>query len=415
MVTRLLDWSSLRTHPLKYVFATMLIIVGPHMRAASGDPGKPAAEAVVIAANSLFNIENFRSALIRAIAEQGFRPIVAVPPPPGEHSSMPQDAALTSIRIDRAGLNPLADAGVLAAYTRLLRKVRPVAYLSFTIKPNIYGALAARLANVPSVPNVSGLGTSFLHGGILSSFISKLYRIAFMRSHVVFFQNPDDLKLFLTRKIVRPDQARLLPGSGIDLDRFRPVDAAMAGATTFLFIGRLIADKGVREFVDAAKIVRKRHSEARFQLLGALDPGNRSGIAAEELQSWIDQGLVEHLGQADDVRPVIAAAHAVVLPSYREGLPRSLLEGAAMGKPLIATDVPGNRELVKHRETGLLCNVRDAGSLADAMSEFLEMDSSDQLSLGRAARTLACERFGEQRVIDAYLDVLKPLRRVSVS
>jgi glycosyltransferase involved in cell wall biosynthesis len=315
------------------------------------------------------------------------------------------------MEMDRSGMNPFADASLIVRYFRLLRDLRPSAYLSFTIKPNIYGALAAKLAGVPAIPNVSGLGTAFISGGLLASFVGALYRLAFAKCDVVFFQNPDDRDLFVARRIVSFERTRLLPGSGIDLDRFAPAAPLADGPPVFLFVGRLLADKGVREFVEAAQLTRARHRDARFQILGGLDPDNRTAVGKDELDRWIANGVIEYLGPTDDVRPHIAAASAVVLPSYREGLPRSLLEGGAMAQPLIATDVPGCREIVKDGVTGLLCQVRSASSLAGAMARFAEMGVDQRQALGDAARAKVEAEYDERVVIDAYLEVLKPLVR----
>jgi glycosyltransferase involved in cell wall biosynthesis len=224
----------------------------------------------------------------------------------------------------------------------------------------------------------------------------------------VFFQNEEDRALFVGRGIVRRDQARVVPGSGVDLDHFAPAPLP-GGPPVFLFIGRLLRDKGVGEFVEAARSVRRDFPEARFQLLGGLDEGNLTGIRQAELDSWLAEGVVEHLGTTDDVRPYIAAATAVVLPSYREGLPRSLLEAAAMARPLIASDVPGCRDVVEDRVNGLLCKVRDHRSLAEAMRSLVELPRKQRLAMGEAGRRKVQERFSEALVVRAYLDVLSSL------
>jgi glycosyltransferase involved in cell wall biosynthesis len=179
----------------------------------------------------------------------------------------------------------------------------------------------------------------------------------------------------------------------------------------FLLIGRLLRDKGVVEFVEAARMVRTTIPEARFQLLGPIDEGNRTSVRRTELESWAAEGIIEYLGTTDDVRPFVAAASAIVLPSYREGLPRSLLEAAAMARPLIATDAPGCRDVVEDGVNGYLCSVRDAGSLADAMRRLAELPSSDRVEMGRSARAKVQERFSEKFVVDAYLDALAELQR----
>jgi len=364
---------------------------------------------VVVSANSLWNIANFRAGLIKVLAAHGFEVVVSAPFGP----ELPRDLPVRfrPIEMDRSGMNPLADSLLLARYLGLLRQLRPAAYLSFTIKPNIYGALAARLAGVPAVPNVSGLGTAFIRGGLLGAFVGILYRLAFGKCEVVFFQNPDDRDLFIERRIIAPQQARLLPGSGIDLNKFSPAPKLSDGPPTFLLIARLLADKGVREFVEAAQLTQARHPGTRFQILGGLDPENRTAIGKEELDRWVGSGAIEYLGPTDDVRPHIAAASAVVLPSYREGLPRSLLEGGAMARPLIASDVPGCREIVKDGVTGLLCQVRSPSSLADAMARFAAMNVDQRQALGDAARAKVETEYDERAVIDAYLEVLKPLIR----
>lgn len=318
------------------------------------------------------------------------------------------DVRRIPIKINRSGLNPLADLKLLADYRRLLKPIRPAAFLGYTIKPNVYGSLAAASLGIPAIPNVSGLGTAFIRNGLLQQIVTRLYRVAFRRAPVVFFQNDEDRQLFTDRRIVRPDQPRVLPGSGVGLDWFTPVPQA-DGPPTFLLIGRLLRDKGVVEFVEAARALRSVLPQARFQLLGPIDIGNRTAISPGELGSWVSEGLVEHLGTTDDVRPFIAAATAVVLPSYREGMPRSLLEAAAMGRPLIAADVPGSRDVVEDGVNGFLCTVRNSASLAGAMDRLVRLPAAQRIAMGEASRRKVQERFSEKLVVRAYLDVLAEL------
>ena len=361
---------------------------------------------IVLSANSDWNIVNFRGGLIRALRTAGYEPVVIAPHDPSADRRMRElDVERIPIRIDRSGLNPWADLQLIGEYKRLLRRIRPVAYLGYTIKPNVYGCFAAASLGIPAIPNISGLGTAFIRSGPLQQIVKALYRVGFRRAPRVFFQNDEDRELFVDRKIVRADQARVLPGSGIDLDRFRP-GPLPEGAPIFILIGRLLRDKGVVEFVEAARQLRTEMPDGRFQLLGPIDDGNRTSVSKAELQSWIAQGVIEYLGTTDDVRPFIAAASAVVLPSYREGMPRSLLEAAAMGRPLIATDVPGCREIVEEGRNGLLCVVKDARSLASAMRRFAGMSLEDRIAMGKAARRKVQEEFSEERVIRAYLDAL---------
>ncbi|MGE5062867.1 MAG: glycosyltransferase family 4 protein [Myxococcales bacterium] len=363
---------------------------------------------IVLAANSLWYITNFRVGLVRALRDGGYRPIVVAPSDPKNDPRLAElGIEFVPIEVDRKGLNPLAEIFLLARLRRLLRRLRPFAYVGFTIKPNIYGALAASTFGIPVIANVSGLGTAFIRPGALQRIVTGLYRVAFRRA-VVFFENADDRRLFVDRKIVRAEQTRLVPGSGIDLDRFAVADLP-SGSEIFLLIARLIGDKGVREFVEAARSLRPQMPDSRFQLLGGIDEGNRTSIQRSELDAWVEEGVIEYFGETDDVRPFIAKASAIVLPSYREGLPRSLLEGAAMGRPLIATDVPGCRDVVDEGVNGFLCEPHDPASLAHAMERLGRLPEQQRASMGAASRRKVQEQFDEALVIRAYLDALASL------
>jgi glycosyltransferase involved in cell wall biosynthesis len=362
---------------------------------------------IVLAANSSWNIVNFRAGLVRALREQEYEPVAIAPIDPAVEARMDQlGVERIPVELDRSGLDPIADLRLLWAYRKILKRLSPIAFLGFTIKPNIYGCLAARMHAVPAIANVSGLGTVFMNRGLLTRFVSGMYRVAFRRAKAVFFQNREDFELFVGNGIVRREQARLLPGSGVDCERFTP-EPLPSGPPRFLLIGRLLGDKGVREYVEAARRVRSRHPAVIFQLLGPIDEDNRTSIRPAELAAWVAEGVVEHLGVADDVRPFIAQASAIVLPSYREGLPRSLLEGAAMARPLIAADVPGSRDVIEHGINGLLCQPRSADALEHVIEAFIAMPSAERRAMGLAGRAQVEQRFGEDRVIEAYLDAIR--------
>ena len=374
-------------------------------RTASAVAECPEKSILVISANTFWNIENFRSGLIDALLGQGCELVVATPSPNIEWARK-KGVRTVPIDIDRSGLNPFADVRLLLQYLQLFRSQRPKYYLGFTVKPNIYGAFASRLCGVNALPNVSGLGTAFMTVGPLSFLVGLLYRVAFQDCPIVFFQNADDRELFISRNIVRSEQARLLPGSGIDVSKYT-VSEREPSEITFLLIGRLLGDKGVREFVDAARLLQAKYISWKFRLLGEVDEGNRSAIERAELDGWIAESAIEYLGHTEDVRPYIAASTAVVLPSYREGLPRSLLEAAAMGRPMIATDVPGNREVVRDGVNGMLCLPQDAQSLADAMLKLGQLTPPERKAMGLAGRKLVEDCYGEEKVISAYLDAMR--------
>ena len=362
---------------------------------------------IMVMANSTWNLANFRAPVIAGLRAAGYR-VVAVAPADAAVERLGVPFIPLAMRSD--GLNPLEDAGTILRIVRLLRRERPAVLLTWTPKPNIYGAIAGRLSGVPVVSNVSGLGTAFIRGGLLKAAISRLYSTAFRKLPAVFFQNRDDSTAFLRGKLVRAEQVRLLPGSGVDLKRFSPPAGPPSGSgCRFLFVGRLLGDKGVRELAAAARIVRRSHQEVRFTILGPLGAANRTAIGREELEGWVAEGLLEWAGTTDDVRPFLAEADAVVLPSYREGLPRSLLEAAAMGRPLIATDVPGNRAIVRDGENGLLCEVRSAESLASALTRFIALSNEEWRRMGEAGRRIVEREYGEERVVAAYLDVIRSI------
>ena len=247
----------------------------------------------------------------------------------------------------------------------------------------------------------------------MSSISKFLYRIAFRFPAKVFFQNKDDENLFLDNYLVKPEKTEILPGSGINLQKFAKLPMPFPGNFTFLLISRIIQDKGIREFIEAIKILKSEGVKANFQILGAKEPGHKRGIPLAEIDQWIADGLVEYLGATDDVRPFIARAHCVLLPSYREGTPRTLLEGASMGRPLIATDVPGCREIVKDRYNGLLCEVKNARDLAGKMQEMLGFEEARMIKMADNSRKLAEDCFDEKIVINKYYQTIRILSKKS--
>lgn len=362
---------------------------------------------ILMTVNAAWNIWNFRRPLVEALAADDHRITVLAPPDDAVPELEQLGCRMLPLEMSVKGLNPLEDLKLQRRFGRIFREERPDAVLSYTIKNNIFGARAAKPAGVPFIPNVTGLGTAFLSGKLLQTVTEQLYRHSFAALPVVFFQNEDDRDLFLDRRLVRVNQARLLPGSGIDLVRFAPAAIpAPEEPPTFLMIARLLRDKGVVEFVDAARRVKARHPKARFQLLGAVGSENRSAIGRETLDAWVAEGVVEYLSTTNDVRPAITAANCVVLPSYREGAPRTLIEAATMARPLIATDVPGCRAVVDRDGSGFLCDVKSAESLADAMERFLALSPEEQRAMGAAGRAKMEREFDQRLVVDAYREAL---------
>lgn len=363
----------------------------------------------MITVNAAWNVWNFRTPIVHALQRDGHDVTVLAPPDDSVQSLQSKGCRYIPLEMSVTGMNPLQDIALMRRMRAIFRNEQPDVILSYTIKNNIFGAIAARSEGIPFIPNVTGLGTAFLSGGILQGIAQALYRYAFAQLPVVFFQNEDDRHLFTSRGLVREAQARVLPGSGIDLARFSSADYPLSDtAPTFLMIARLLRDKGVVEFAEAARVVKREHPHARFQLMGALAAENRSAISKSDLDGWLQEGIIEYLGVSDDVRPHIASSHCVVLPSYREGAPRTLIEAASMSRPVITTDVPGCRSVLDPGASGLLCAPRDAESLSSTIRRFIAMPHHHRAAMGRTGRRHMELHFDEAIVVNSYSDAIMP-------
>lgn len=360
---------------------------------------------ILIAANTAWYLHNFRSRLIAALLQAGHR-VTALAP---EDKYAPRLTALGArylpLTFHNTGTGP-GEAATLVRLGHLLGAERPDLVLTYTPKINIYLSLVARPLRIPVLANISGMGRGFISGGVLKFIMLCLYRVALRHPRIVFFQNCDDRAEFLDLGLVAPRQAILLPGSGVDLQRFLPVTRPARDKTAFLMVARLLTDKGVREYVEAARLVKKSHPLTKFRLLGPLEPPGPSAIGADELESWRADGVIEYLGSTDDVTPFYHAADCLVLPSYREGTPRTLLEGAATALPLITTDAVGCRNAVEHGVNGFLCRLRDAEDLAACMRQFLGLAPAQREMLGTAGRRKMEREFDEEFVIAQYLEAI---------
>jgi len=363
---------------------------------------------VMIVLNTAWNLFNFRGGLIRALVEKGYE-VVAVAPHDEYAARLAElGCRFVALPMDNKGTHPGRDLLLLVRFVRLLSNERPDVYLGYTIKPNIYGSLAAHLLGIPVVNNIAGLGTVFIRDSWLTRLVRSLYKAAMLRSHHVFFQNNEDMGLFVERGLVAAGRVSRLPGSGINLDLFhcKPMPASENREFQFLLVARLLWDKGVGEYVEAARIVRQKYPTVRFQVLGFLDVLNNTAVSRAEMEQWVREGVVEYLGVADDVKPYMADADCVVLPSYREGVPRSLLEAAAIGRPIVTTDAVGCRDAVDDGVTGLLCRVANAADLAEKLLKMIEMHPDGRAKMASAGRRKMELEFDERIVIERYMEVL---------
>lgn len=368
---------------------------------------------VVVVANTAWYLVNFRLNLMKALQAKSYE-VIAVAPDDTVHAARLRDSGMrfVPVPISGSGTNPLKELLSVWHLRRIFKRNGCQVVLSYTPKGNLYSAIASLSCKLPFIPNVSGLGSSFIRTNWVTRVVKVLYRLTMGRAHKVFFQNLDDMAVFVDAGLVPPERCERLPGSGVDLFRFQyqPMPDRDPLQPVFLLVARLLWDKGVGEYADAARLVLKRYPLAKFHLLGFLDVDNPSAVSRDQVQSWESEGVVKYLGPTDDVRPFIKNSDCVVLPSYREGVPRTLLEAAAMGRPVITTDAPGCRDTVINGETGWLCRPRDVNDLADRMLAFIETWPKERAAMGQKGRARIELEFDERFVIDAYMRELAAVR-----
>lgn len=375
---------------------------------------------VALTVNNLYDLWMWRRPLISAIRQDACDVVAVGPPGPWAESIAALGCQVVTYPLDRRGLNPFAEGRSLAALVRLYRDLRPTVAHHFTIKPNLYGTLAARLAGVPVVvATVTGLGYIWTDRGLkartLRAVLGRAYRWVLGLADAVIYLNEEDRQTLGGRRTV------VIPGEGIDLDEFSPEAVsqerrvalrAQLGLTedapVVLMVGRMLWHKGVREFVEAARQVRRKYPSATFLLVGPSDEGNPARVPPATLRAWEAEGVVGYLGPRDDVRDLMAVSDLVVLPTYREGLPRVLVEAAAVGKPLIATDVPGCREVVQPEVNGLLVPPKEPAALAGAIERLLA-DPALRARFSLASHRLAEGRFSDRKVVEAILGLYAEL------
>ncbi|MBO72888.1 MAG: glycosyltransferase family 1 protein [Flavobacteriales bacterium] len=362
---------------------------------------------VLICSNYAWTIYNFRMPLIRNLKKKGYE-IEVVTQFDGYEKKVGREVnRINNLLISREGTNPIKDFFTLSHLFFTLIKTKPDIFLLFTIKPVIYGSIVSKLLKVPVIPTITGLGTVFIKENILTRIVKQLYRLAFSSVPIVFFQNQDDMNLFINQKLLDKKKCYMSPGSGIDINTFSLQPLLKSEEKIFLFIGRMIWDKGVGDFIKAAKKIKSKYPNVRFQLLGPCDVQNRTAIDIKDIDNWERDGVVEYLGETDDVVIYIKKSSCVVLPSYREGLSRVLLEAAAVGRPVIASDVPGCREVIDDGVNGFLSKPRDFNDLSDKIENIILLSYESLEAMGLEGRKKVEEEFNKDIVCKLYTDAIK--------
>lgn len=361
---------------------------------------------ILILTNNVGGLHSFRKEVVKSIVDAGYTVYVAFPDK-DERAEYFNSIGCKYIDIpfERRGMNPIKDLKLMLNYRKWIQRIKPIAVLTYTIKPNVYGGMASALCGVPQIANVTGLGDSLENPGLLKKLTMTLYRIGLKKAKTVFFQNKSNLNFCLRHKIVREENTKLLPGSGVNLSHHTYQEYPACETLRFLFIARLLRDKGVEEYFEMAKTIRSKYSNTEFQILGTCE-----GNYQKELEDLCEKGIVKYLGKTSDVRPYIANAHCTVLPSYHEGLSNVNLESAANGRPVITTNVPGCRETVDDKKTGFLCESRSSQSLINAVEKFIKLTDEKKREMGIMGRKKVEREFNRQIVIEAYLGAIKNIK-----
>jgi glycosyltransferase involved in cell wall biosynthesis len=371
---------------------------------------------VAIVANTTWNIYNFRLPLIKALKQSGHKVLVIAPIDEYIHylndNYFTRHIPLKHLSAQRK--SPLNDLLLLYELYRIYRKEKPDIVFHYTIKPNIYGSLAARWAGAKSIPTITGLGYSFLHSDLLNHTVRLLYKFALKKVPMAIFHNPCDMAFFLKDGIISNDRAQVIPGSGVNTNHFRPLPKPDNRKRIFLFIGRLLIDKGIREYVEAARQLKRLAPHSACWVVGKLDTSSSASIRKSQLLQWVADHDIKYFGPVLDVRPYLKKADVLVLPSYREGMPRAVLEAMSMGRPIITTDTAGCRDAIDEH-CGVLVPPRDSLALAEAMARLYHYDDETLEEMGKAARKRVLERFDEKIIVKSYLSLCDQILKYSTA
>ena len=374
---------------------------------------------VALVANTSWYLYNFRRNLMNTLRENGHQ-VIAISPI-DEYSERLNEGGAEHVpwKLSGSGINPFFELGAVWQLRKNLSRHSVDLVLCYTPKGNVYSGFACLGSKRRTLANISGLGRVFSGSGWMPSLLKALYRLSFVPAAKVFFQNEDDLRLFILSGLISGSKTERLMGSGVDLTRFGPsrlpcLNLENNDQIVFLLVARLIWEKGVAQFVDAARSLKQKYPGVRFQILGKDPEEGTGGVTYVDLESWSSEGVIEYLGVTDNVPDVLTRVDCVVLPSYyREGVPRSLIEAAAMGRPCITTNTPGCRDVVKEGENGWLCVPRDAHDLAEKISMFINAAPEKKHQMSLASHRIAVEQFDEQVIIQKYLKEINDIGRDS--
>nr|WP_297306875.1 glycosyltransferase family 4 protein [uncultured Flavobacterium sp.] len=368
---------------------------------------------ILFSSNIAWSIYNFRTKLLKQLQRNGHNVYAVAKADLYVKNLEAEGFIFKNIDINNNSTNPLEDLKLVWKYIKLYKEIAPDIILHNAIKPNIYGTIAAKYLGIPVINNISGLGTLFIKKSISTVIAKQLYKFSQYKADKVFFQNSDDLNLFINNGLVKKEVTQLIPGSGVDTNYFVPkVNKRRNTPFKFLFVARLIADKGIREYIDAIKILKKKYNDIEFTILGSIYQANATSITHEELQNWVSNLGIIHIPHSDHVKEIMQEVDCLVLPSYREGLSKVLIEASSLAIPIITTDVPGCRDVVIDGYNGFLCKVSDANDLAKKMEKTYSLHDNELFILGANARKRAVEVFDIEIINDIYEDAINNILNI---
>jgi len=358
---------------------------------------------ILILVNHENTILHFRKEIIQGLIDENYRVVASFPKGPKTNEIIDLGAEHFDTKINRRGINPFDDLKLIIAYRKLIKKYNPLVVLTFTIKPNIYGGIASRITKTKYITNITGLGTAVENKGLLRLITTKLYKFALKKSSMIFFQNEDNMRFMLKNKI-RGEAYQIIPGSGVNINKFRYMEYPKSDTINFLFVGRVMKDKGIDYYLEAAKTIKMRYSNVLFHVLGDYEENYKSII--EEYQS---KGFINYHGKVNDVKEYYKIAHAIVHPSFHEGMSNVLLEAAASGRPILASNIPGCKETFDEEVSGLAFIVKNQRSLNSTIEKFINLTNREKITMGENGREKIVNEFDRNKIVKIYLDIIEDM------
>lgn len=356
---------------------------------------------ILILANHFATIYKFRRELVSKLVEEGYEVVISLPFSQDIDKIKALGVRVIDTNVDRKSVNPIKDIILLKDYTKIIKEEKPDLVLAYTIKCNIYGGISCRINNIPFMANVTGLGSAYYRGGLIKNIVNILYKIGLKKAKSVFFENTSNAQVMIDEKAIKKEQAVVLNGAGVNLERFEYSEMPKDTVTRFIFVGRVMEEKGVNELFEAIRKIREEYDNVEFTFIGWFEEDYSDIMTQLE-----EEKIIRYYGYQNDVIPFMKNSHCVILPSYHEGMANVLLEGAALGRAIIATDIPGCRESIVDGVSGLKCKVKDSEDLYDKIKKFVDLTFEEKVEMGKSGRKHMEDVFDKRKVIRETMEVM---------